>query len=84
MGVLSTFTYTGAASMANGPTCIAHGLPTTPDWAVFVPVGAIAANALSLPVQLTSRGTVGVMGRNPNGAGLNAELVAQFVHSIQR
>ena len=85
MPLLATYTYAGAACLiATGTTCFAHGLPTTPDWAVPVGLGSSAtAAALSIPLHLLTRtGTTGnVVNGNP---AMNAELVAQFVHSIIR
>lgn len=84
MGVQGVYTYTGAACLAAGVNCWAHGLPTTPDWAVPIPRAAAgSAAALSLPIHLVSRGTTGVIAYNPNPA-MDGELVAQYLHSIIR
>ena len=85
MPLLATYTFAGAASMANGTNCFAHSLPTTPDWALAVPLvvgGAVAAS--SIPFHLVSRAAATVIFQNSNGGGVNAEVVAQFVHSIAR
>ena len=86
MPLLGTYTFAGAASLASGTNCIAHSLPTTPDWAIpGIPIApAGAASALSIPVNLASRQAVAVICTNPNNTGVNAEMVAVFVHSIGR
>lgn len=91
MPLLSTYTYAGAASLTGGggagaaANCIAHGLPTTPDWAVSVPVGPLIGPApLSIPLVLATRTPIFVGVMNDNGTGVNAEMVAQFVHSMIR
>lgn len=85
MPLLATYTYAGAACLISaGTTSFAHGLPTTPDWAVPVPLGSSASvGALSIPLHLLTRTATTVNVTNPNAA-MNAELVAQFVHSIIR
>ena len=85
MPLLATFTYAGAGSLASGTNCFAHSLPTTPDWAGFIPVVAAGgASALSIPIHLVSRASNAIIYENRNGVGVNAEVVAQFVHSIAR
>ena len=84
MPLLGTYTFAGAASLAAVGNCFAHSLPTTPDWAVCYPVGPITGGAgLSIPLIIATRGATIVGVNNPN-PGVNAELVAQFVHSISR
>ena len=38
MPLLATYTFAGAASLADSTNCFAHALPTTPDWALFTPI----------------------------------------------
>jgi hypothetical protein len=75
MAVLGTYTNAGQQSLANGANSIAHGLPTTPDFAY-----TIAKQAISLPLTLDSRGASVVVFRNPNTA-IDAEIYAQWVHT---
>jgi len=86
MALLATYTNAGAASLAGGANCFAHGLPTTPDWATFIPImaGSASVAASSIPIHLVSRGATAIVAFNANGASLNAEAVFQFVHSIIR
>ena len=83
MAVLGTFTAVTNTCLANGVNCVAHGLPTTPDWANYLPVGTGAAAPASVPLHLISRSNVAILFGNGN-PGINAEFVAQFVHSIMR
>lgn len=84
MPLLATFTFAGAASLAGmGNTSFTHGLPTTPDWAAWIAKGTGAAAVASLPAGLITRTpTVVVLGTF--NSGMDGELVAQFVHAIQR
>lgn len=84
MPLLATFTFAGAASLAGaGTNCFAHGLPTTPDWALAIFKGTGAAAVASLPLHLVTRASNCVIIGNASAAS-DAELVAQFVHSINR
>lgn len=77
--ILKTFILAGAQSLAAaGATSITHGLPTTPDVALWIPTGAI-----SLPVSLDSRGATVLVLRNPNGAQ-GGEIFAAVFHSLIR
>ena len=85
MALLGTYVNSGASCMALGQNCFAHSLPTTPDWASFIPITAQGgASALSIPIHLVTRASNAVIFENRNGAGVNAEMVAQFVHAISR
>lgn len=84
MGLLSTFTWAGAASLASGTNCFAHGLPTTPDWAFSIVKTVAGTPACSVPIALVSRGTAALIFENSNGGALNAEGAAQFCHSLIR
>ena len=85
MPLLATYTFAGAASLADNTNCFAHGLPTTPDWALLTPITpAGSAAALSIPIALLTRTSSNVLFTNENGRGVNAEMVAQFVHSMCR
>jgi hypothetical protein len=76
MPVLAKLTYAGAADLAAGVNCIAHGLPSTPDVAIYQVV-----STASLPVALVSRGSSVVVWNNQNAA-VAGEMFAQVVHSI--
>ena len=85
MPLLATYTYAGAASLASGGSCIAHGLPTQPDWAYAIPISAAGAPASgSIPIGLVTLTDDTVALVNPNGTAVNAEMVVQFVHAISR
>ena len=85
MPLLATYTFAGAASLASGNNCLAHGLPTQPDWGYIIPVSAAGAAApSSIPIGLVSMTNAHAVWANPNGTAVNAEMVAQFVHAIGR
>ena len=80
MPVLGTYTFVGALSLAgNAAGCVAHGLPTQPDWAIYQPTTSIGA-----AVALVTRAAAGVWYHNTGGSATPGEAVAQFVHSISR
>ena len=82
MALNVTYTNSGAACIGAGLTCFAHGLPTTPDFAIFAPITDGTAN-VCLPVKLT-RGAahVAINGALANGTG--ADALFQVFHSIIR
>ena len=80
MPVLGTYTFVAALSVAgNAAACVAHGLPTLPDWAVYQPTGTIGA-----AVCLVTRGVSGLYYHNTGGSAPPGEATAQFVHSVIR
>lgn len=83
MALLGTYIDAGAACLASGLTCFAHSLPTIPDFCTSQ-ILSQGANAASIPVFLESRTTAAVIWRNGNGAGINAEHLLLFAHSIIR
>lgn len=83
MALLGTYIDAGAACLASGLTCISHSLPTIPDFCVSQILSA-GANAASVPIFLESRAATLVVWRNGNGAGINAEHMLLFAHSIIR
>jgi len=83
MAILGTYIDAGAACLASGLTCIAHSLPTVPDFAVSQ-IMAHGANAASIPIFLESRTAAVVIWRNGNGAGIDNEHFVIFCHSIIR
>lgn len=88
MGVLSTFTNVSALSLgANAAGCIAHGLPTTPDWANYQPVspGDPSVGVYGgAGVCLVTRGASGLYFHNTGGSATPGEAVAQFCHALIR
>jgi len=80
MALLGTYTYAATLSVAgNAAACVAHGLPTLPDWAVYQPTGTTGA-----AVCLVTRGADALYFHNSGGSATGGEAVAQFVHSIIR
>lgn len=80
MPVLATFTNVTALSIgANTAGCLAHSLPTQPDWAVYQPTATFGAL-----VALVTRAAAGLWWHNSSGSATPGESIAQFVHSIQR
>ena len=80
MGVLATFTNVTTLSIAaNTAGCLAHSLPTTPDWAVYQ-----ATLTLGAAVGLVTRAAASCYFHNSGGSGTPGEMIAQFVHSVQR
>lgn len=87
MGVLATFTNVSALSLgANAAGCLAHGLPTTPDWAVYQPTAPAAPSPglYGTLVCLVTRGASGLYFHNTGGSATPGESVSQFVHSFIR
>ena len=84
MALLATYTNAGAASLASGANCFAHGLPTTPDWGAAMPIAPLLVPTSSIPIHLTSRGATTVVLLNANTAAVNTEAVFQYCHSIIR
>lgn len=80
MAVLATYTAVTALSIAgNAAGCFAHGLPTTPDWAVYQPTLTVGA-----AVNLVTRAAAGLYFFNTGGSACAGEVTAQFVHSLIR
>lgn len=80
MAVLGTFTNVTTLCLAgNAAGCLAHSLPTQPDWAVYQATGTIGA----LPC-LVTRGAAALWWHNAGGSATPGESISQFVHSIQR
>lgn len=76
-----TFTFVGAQCISGGfnTACIAHGLPTQPDWAIFQGMSSFGA-----AVSVVSRTAAIVWLMNTGGSAVAGEVVAQFVHSVVR
>lgn len=80
MALLGTFTDVTVLCLAgNASGCLAHGLPTQPDWAVYQPTGTIGALAC-----LVTRGNSAIWWFNAGGSATPGQSISQFVHSIQR
>lgn len=80
MPLLATYTFVGVLSMAGrAQGCIAHGLPTQPDWAIYTGTGSFAALT-----SIISRTNAAVWAFNSGGTAVQGETVAQFVHSLIR
>ena len=78
MALLGTFLNTGVFSLGNGVNCLAHSLPTTPDFATYFPITA----TLTVP-NLNSRNATSV-NYNNQGSAINGEAAAFAFHSIIR
>jgi len=80
MAVLATFTNVSALSLAGRASgCIAHGLPTQPDWAFYQPTSSIGAL-----VTLVTRESAGLWWHNTGGSATPGESVSKFEHSLVR
>jgi len=80
MPVLATYTFVGVLSVAaNAQACVAHGLPTQPDWAIYQGTGSFAAL-----VSVVSRTATALWAYNSGGNAVQGDLAAAFVHSIVR
>ena len=80
MPLLGTYTFVGALSIAgNAAGCVAHSLPTQPDWAIYQPLATMGA-----AVCLVTRANAGVYFHNTGGSATPGEALTQFVHSIIR
>jgi hypothetical protein len=80
MPVLATFTFVGALSIAGASDgCIAHGLPTQPDWVTYQSTLSHGST-----VGLVTRANAGVWLHNEGGSPVPGEVIAQFCHSIIR
>lgn len=78
MPLLGTFMYAGAFSLALGTNCVAHSLPTIPEW-----VGSTVLTATLTMPNLVSR-TATSININGQGGGTNHEVLAAVFHSIIR
>ena len=90
MPLLGVFINAGAACLASGLTCIAHGTSQpfiygggSPDWAGYQ-IRSQGAAAVSLPVSLESLTATLVIWRNPNGVGINGSMLVAAWHGIIR
>ena len=83
MALLGTYIDAGVSCLASGLTCVAHSLPTIPDFSVYQALSQ-GANAISVPVSLESYTAAAVIWRNGNGAGINGTQFLLFAHSIIR
>lgn len=80
MPALGTYTFVGVLSCAaNAQACVAHGLPTQPDWAIYQGTGSFAAL-----VSVISRTDAALWVYNSGGNPVQGEITAQFVHSLIR
>lgn len=79
MALLSTFINAGAACLAGGANCFAHGLPTVPDFAVFSTITAQNTAPWDL-----SRGTAGVFIDTGGTLEVNSDaLFATFYNTVR-
>lgn len=83
MAILGTYIDAGSACLGAGLTCLAHSLPTIPDFSVSQ-IRSQGANAASIPVFLESVAAAAVIWRNGNGGGINNDHFLIFAHSIIR
>jgi len=70
----------GTVSLAQGPNCIAHSLPSRPDFVAWTPVTLTA----TMPVMCVSRGDSFYVLNSSNAAGVQGDVFAIFLHSIIR
>lgn len=84
MALLGTYIDAGVSCLASGLSCVAHSLPTIPDFSVYQVLSQGAASAISVPVTLESYTASLVIWRNGNGAGINGTQFLMFAHSIVR
>ena len=83
MALLGTYIDAGVQCLASGLTCVAHSLPTIPEFSVYQ-ILSQCANPVSVPVALESYTAAAVIWRNVNGAGINGTQFLLFAHSIVR
>ena len=80
MPLLATFTNVSTLSLAgNSFGCIAHGIITQPDWAVYQ-----STHTFGGAVGLFTRHATALIVFNSGGSAIPGEVTAQFVHSIVR
>lgn len=81
MALLGTYIDAGAACLAKtlGNVCIAHSLPSRPDFAVYQAITAITS-----PITLTSRLNTAVIWSENNNVATNGEHALFFFHSVIR
>ena len=81
MALIGTYIDAGAACLAKtlGVVCIAHSLPTRPDFAAYQLITGVTC-----PVTLTSRMNTVVIWRESNNVDTNGEHLLLFAHSIIR
>lgn len=78
MGLLGTYIYAGLFSLGSAATCVAHGLPSTPDWVGYTP---ITSNTTATIVLLTRGATAVVLSASQ---AVQGEIFAPFCHSVIR
>lgn len=80
MALLGTYIDVATVSLAgNSLVCVAHSLPTRPDYAVYQSLlthGTI--------VSLVSRGDTAAVWYNPGGSSVPGEQILVFAHSLVR
>ena len=80
MATTTKYVQRGTVSLAQGPTCIAHSLPSRPDFVAWTPVSLTA----TLNVACTSLGDSFYVLNSSNPAGVQGNIFAIFLHSIIR
>ena len=78
MGLLGTYIHAGLFSIGAAATCVAHGLPSTPDWIGYIP---ITSNTTANIVLLT-RGSAAIV--LSAAQAVQGEVFAIFAHSLIR
>ena len=83
---IATYTYSGVLCVAAaGRTCVAHGLPSTPDWFTITPLvgGSNTASIMPNAIWVESwNATSLVLVSSVTGSTARVSLTAQVVHSI--
>lgn len=74
--VIGTYTNAGVFCLPAGAGCIAHKLPTTPDFATWMPRATALA---TMPILVTADQTALVFSASAKAEGLSW---AQFTHSL--
>ena len=70
----------GTLSLAQAINCIAHSLPSRPDFVAWTPLTLTA----TMPVMCTSRGDSFYVLNSSNPDGVTGDIFAIFLHSIIR
>ena len=78
IATLGRYTAAGTFCLPKGAGCIAHGLPSTPDFATWMPRATTPA---TIPILATMNQTAVVFSA---GAAIDGHGVAEFLHSLIR
>lgn len=82
--LLGTFTRAGVLCLApGGRTCVAHGLPSTPDWFNFTELVGTTALASFGQWLIESWDSVSIVFVNSIAQGVRGYMIAQMIWSPQ-